>query len=158
MFAKCQLATRVCKTEFINTARPTPKSKAVSKHMQGIGTKRTGVERRARRVLRLEKLKFRGNVKSLPGSPDLVIPDLGLAIFVNGCFWHGCPRCYSAPKHNRAWWNKKIANNRRRDRRVTRRLRSLNYSVIHLWEHDSDERMRVRVRTAIQASQKKTRK
>ena len=119
--------------------------------MQGIGTKRTGVERRARRVLRLEKLKFKGNVKSLPGSPDLVIPDLSLAIFVNGCFWHGCPRCYTAPKHNRAWWNKKIANNRRRDRRVTRRLRSLNYSVIHLWEHDSDERMRVRVRTAIRA-------
>ena len=48
--------------------------------MQGIGTKRTGVERRARRVLRLEKLKFKGNVKSLPGSPDLVIPDLGLDI------------------------------------------------------------------------------
>ena len=139
---------------FIKTVRPTPKSKAVSKHMQGIGTKRTGVERRARRVLRLEKLKFKGNVKSLPGSPDLVIPDLSLAIFVNGCFWHGCPRCYTAPKHNRAWWNKKIANNRRRDRRVTRRLRSLNYSVVHLWEHDSDQRMRVRVRTAIRTSRK----
>ena len=149
---KC--AASVCENDEINTSRPTPKSKAVSKHMQGIGTKRTGVERRARRVLRLEKLKFKGNVTSLPGSPDLVIADLGLAIFVNGCFWHGCPRCYTAPKHNRAWWNKKIANNRRRDRRVTRQLRSLNYSVIHLWEHDSDERMKVRVRTAIRASKK----
>ncbi len=144
----------MCEYVLITSSRPTPKSKAVSKHMQGIGTKRTGVERRARRVLRLEKLKFKGNVKSLPGSPDLVIPDLSLAIFVNGCFWHGCPRCYTAPKHNRAWWNKKIANNRRRDRRVTRRLRSLNYSVIHLWEHDSEEIMRVRVRTVIRASKK----
>ena len=144
----------MCEHVLIKTSRPTPKSEAVSQHMRKIGTKRTGVEKRARRVLRLEKLKYKGNDKSLPGSPDLVIPELDLAIFVNGCFWHGCPRCYRAPKHNRAWWNKKISNNRRRDRRVTRQLRALNYSVIHLWEHDSDERMRVRVCTAIRASKK----
>ena len=149
---KC--TTIMCKNESINTARPTPKSEAVSKHMRGIGTKRTVIENRARRVLRLEKLKYLGNVKSLPGSPDLVIPKLDLAIFVNGCFWHGCPRCYKAPKHNRAWWNKKISNNRRRDRRVTRKLRQQGYSVIHLWEHDTDERMRVRVRAAIRALKK----
>ena len=116
--------------------------------MRGIGTKRTGVEKRARRALRLEKIKFKGNVKSLPGSPDLVVPELKLAIFVNGCFWHGCPRCYKAPKHNRDWWNKKISNNQRRDRRVTRKLRARGYSVIHLWEHDTDHRMRIRVRNA----------
>ena len=144
----------MCQDMTINTARPTPKSEAVSKLMRGINTKRTGVENRARRVLRLEKLKYLGNVESLPGSPDLVIPHLDLAIFVNGCFWHGCPHCYTAPKHNRVWWNKKISNNQRRDRRVTRKLRGQGYSVIHLWEHDSDERMRVRVRGAIRASKK----
>ena len=139
----------MCKNVLINSSQPTPKSKAVSKHMRGIGTKRTAVEKRARKVLRLEKLKYKGNDKSLPGSPDLVIPDLGLAIFVNGCFWHGCPRCYTSPKHNRAWWDKKISSNQRRDRRVIRKLRDQGYSVLNLWEHDSDERMKIRIRGAI---------
>jgi DNA mismatch endonuclease (patch repair protein) len=122
--------------------------------MRGIGTKRTGVERRVRKVMRSEKIRFKGNVRSLPGSPDLVIPNLKLAIFVNGCFWHGCPRCYTAPKHNRAWWNRKISNNRRRDRRVTRQLRDKGFSVVHLWEHDSDERIRTRVRYAYKRQKK----
>jgi len=139
----------MCKNVLINSSQPTPKSKAVSKHMRGIGTKRTAVEKRARKVLRLKKLKYKGNDKSLPGSPDLVIQELGLAIFVNGCFWHGCPRCYTSPKHNRAWWDKKISNNQRRDRRVIRKLRDQGYSVLNLWEHDSDERMKIRIRGAI---------
>ena len=139
----------MCKNVLINNSRPTPKSEAVSKHMRGIGTKRTSVEKRARRVLRLEKLKYKGNDKSLPGSPDLVIPALALAIFVNGCFWHGCPRCYTSPKHNRAWWDKKISNNQRRDRRALRKLRDKGYSVLNLWEHDSDERMKIRIRGAV---------
>ena len=141
--------TQACQDVTISNSPPKPKSAAVSKHMSGIRTKRTGVEQRARKVLRGERVKFKGNVKSLPGSPDLVIPELGLAIFVNGCFWHGCPRCYTAPKHNRAWWNKKISANRRRDRRVTRKLRNQGFSVIRLWEHDSDKRMQVRVRGAL---------
>ena len=145
----------MCETNFISTSRPTPKSKAVSKHMRGIGTKRTGVERRVRNVMSAEKIRFKGNVRSLPGSQDLVVSELKLAIFVNGCFWHGCPRCYSAPKHNRAWWNRKISNNRRRDRRVTRQLRDLGYSVIHLWEHDSDKRIRARIRCAHRRCQRK---
>lgn len=155
-YSKYEVASRsqLCQDVTISNSPPKPKSAAVSKHMRGIRTKRTGVEQRARKVLRCEGLKFKGNVKSLPGSPDLVIPKLSLAIFVNGCFWHGCPRCYTAPKHNRAWWNRKISNNRRRDRRVTRQLRDQGFSVIHLWEHDSNNRMRVRVRTAIRASKK----
>jgi len=146
--------TQLCQDVTISNSPPKPKSAAVSKHMSGIRTKRTGVEQRARKVLRGERVKFKGNVKSLPGSPDLVIPELGLVIFVNGCFWHGCPRCYTAPKHNRAWWNKKISANRKRDRRVTRKLRNQGYSVIHLWEHDSDKRMQVRVRGALRSSKK----
>ena len=139
----------MCKNVLINSARPTPKSEAVSNRMRGIGTKRTTVEKRARSVLRLQKIKYKGNVKSLPGSPDLVIPAFNLAIFVNGCFWHGCPRCYTSPKHNRKWWNQKISNNRRRDRRAIRKLRNQGYSVLNLWEHDSDERMKIRISGAI---------
>jgi len=155
-YSKYEVTSRsqLCQDVTISNSPPKPKSAAVSKHMSGIRTKRTGVEQRARKVLRCEGLKFKGNVKSLPGSPDLVIPALGLVIFVNGCFWHGCPRCYTAPKHNRTWWNKKISGNRRRDRRVTQKLRGRGYSVIHLWEHDSDKRMQVRVRGALKTLKK----
>lgn len=122
-----------------------PKSAAVSQHMRGIRTRQTGVERRARKVLRIHELKFKGNVRGLPGTPDLVLSDYNVAIFVNGCFWHGCPRCFRTPKHNREWWTNKINTNRRRDRRVSRKLRERGYSVLHLWEHDSDLRMTVRI-------------
>ncbi len=133
----------------IDTARPSPKSKAVSERMRRVRTKRTAVENRARSVLRLEKVKYKGNVKTLPGSPDLVLTEFDLAIFVNGCFWHGCPRCYTSPKHNKKWWEKKISNNQRRDRRVARKLREQGFAVLNLWEHDNNERMRIRIRGAI---------
>ena len=122
-------------------SKPKPKSESVSKRMQSVRTKGTGVERRVRAILRRENLKFQGHISALPGSPDLVLTKPKIAIFVDGCFWHGCPRCYKPPKHNRAWWNEKIAANCRRDRRVTRALRTRGYSVLHLWEHNDDRRM-----------------
>ena len=125
----------------IKTNKPKPKSEAVSKRMQRVRTNDTGVERRVKKVLRRENLQFRGNNSALPGSPDLVLTKYDIAIFVDGCFWHGCPRCYKPPKHNRDWWEAKISANRRRDRRVTRALRAQGYSVLHLWEHNNDRRM-----------------
>ena len=117
--------------------------------MLRVRTKRTAVENRARSVLRLEKVKYKGNVKTLPGSPDLVLTEFDLAIFVNGCFWHGCPHCYTSPKHNKKWWETKISNNKRRDRRVARKLREQGFAVLNLWEHDNNERMKIRIRGAI---------
>jgi len=70
------------------------------------------------------------------GKPDFVFPKLKLAVFVDGCFWHGCPRCYSAPKSNRAFWKNKISRNRERDRLVARTLRRSGWQVIRIWEHD----------------------
>ena len=74
-----------------------------------------------------------------------MLPDHNIAVFVHGCFWHGCPRCYVEPKRNRRWWRLKIANNRRRDRRKADQLRRLGYSVITLMEHDSDRRIKARL-------------
>lgn len=122
--------------------------------MRGIRTKRTGPERRVRSILRRHGIRFLGNRRQLPGSPDLVIPSRNLAIFVNGCFWHGCPRCFRAPKHNRVWWMRKIEGNRRRDRRATRALRRLGYSVIHIWEHDNEERIIRRLHLMQQSTRK----
>lgn len=70
---------------------------------------------------------------NLPGRPDFSFPATRVAIFVDGCFWHGCPRCYRRPQSNRKYWDFKIARNRQRDRQVTRALRGLGWRVIRIW-------------------------
>lgn len=72
--------------------------------------------------------------QSLPGRPDFIFRKEKVAIFVDGCFWHGCPRCYRAPATRKKFWAAKIGENRRRDRRVSRELRSAGWSVLRVWE------------------------
>ncbi|NBV22498.1 MAG: very short patch repair endonuclease [Proteobacteria bacterium] len=67
--------------------------------------------------------------------PDFVFPKLRLAVFVDGCFWHGCPRHGTQPKGNGAFWRKKLAANVARDRRVNRALRRSGWRVLRIWEH-----------------------
>lgn len=71
----------------------------------------------------------------LPGKPDFVFRSKKLAVFVDGCFWHGCPRCYRLPGDNRRYWRTKVLSNRERDRRRIKELRALNWQVIRIWEH-----------------------
>ena len=79
------------------------------------------------------------------GKPDFVFPKLKLAIFVDGCFWHGCPRCYGAPKSNRAFWKNKVCRNRERDRLVARTLRWSGWQVIRIWEHELARKNEIRL-------------
>ncbi len=72
---------------------------------------------------------------SLPGTPDFAFPADKVAIFVDGCFWHGCPVCYTAPKEHAKYWADKVTRNRRRDRRMDWQLRKQGWTVIHIWEH-----------------------
>lgn len=71
----------------------------------------------------------------LPGKPDFSFAKHRLAVFVDGCFWHGCPRCYRAPEDNRSYWRNKVRSNRLRDRRNARKLRTRGWSVVRFWEH-----------------------
>ena len=71
----------------------------------------------------------------LPGKPDFVFRGSRLAIFIDGCFWHGCPRCYRLPQDNRSYWEKKVIGNRLRDRRRSQELRLLGWRVFRIWEH-----------------------
>ena len=66
--------------------------------------------------------------------PDFIFRAQRVAVFVDGCFWHGCPRHGTRPRQNRKFWDEKIARNRARDRLVTRRLRQLGWTVLRLWE------------------------
>ena len=74
------------------------------------------------------------------GKPDFVFPKLRLAVFVDGCFWHGCPIHATKPRNNAAFWRKKLAANRARDRKVNRTLRAAGWRVVRLWEHDLAKR------------------
>jgi DNA mismatch endonuclease (patch repair protein) len=74
------------------------------------------------------------------GKPDFYFPSRQIAIFVDGCFWHGCPRCFQAPVQNASFWQAKIERNRKRDRKVARGLRCAGVRVIRLWEHDLERR------------------
>jgi len=86
-------------------------------------------------LLRASRISGWRRHMSLPGKPDFVFRLQRLAVFVDGCFWHGCPRCYRLPEDNRPYWKAKVVLNRRRDRRRERELRSLKWRVMRIWEH-----------------------
>jgi DNA mismatch endonuclease (patch repair protein) len=68
--------------------------------------------------------------------PDFVFRQVRLALFVDGCFWHGCPKHATQPKDNHSFWKNKFAHNKARDLLVTRTLRSAKWRVLRIWEHD----------------------
>lgn len=91
---------------------------------------------------RLHALGYRFRVEwPLPGMPrrraDIVFTRRKVAIFVDGCFWHGCPDHKSAPSNNAAWWAQKLAGNVRRDRETDQHLRAAGWTVLRFWEHDA---------------------
>lgn len=77
------------------------------------------------------------------GRPDIFFPLEKIAIFLDGCFWHGCEECFQMPVQNRSFWEKKIKANRERDRVVSENLESNGYSVIRIWEHDLERKTQV---------------
>jgi DNA mismatch endonuclease (patch repair protein) len=70
------------------------------------------------------------------GKPDFIFRKARLAVFVDGCFWHGCPKHATKPANNRAFWHRKLSANRTRDALVTRTLRSQGWRVLRIWEHE----------------------
>ncbi|MFZ0827957.1 MAG: very short patch repair endonuclease [Verrucomicrobiia bacterium] len=92
--------------------------------------------------LTLIKLLRRGHItgwrrhQPVFGKPDFVFRQARLAVFVDGCFWHGCPKHCKTPAGNRAFWKKKLAANKARDRRVNRVLHKDGWRVVRIWEHD----------------------
>lgn len=88
------------------------------------------------KLLRTEGLSGWRRHYSLDGKPDFVFPKKRLAVFVDGCLWHGCPKHCRIPHTNRAYWVKKIARNKRRDARTRRLLRIKGWIVFRIWEHE----------------------
>lgn len=110
---------------------------ARSRNMAAIRGKDTRPELIVRRFLHARGLRFRLYAKGLPGKPDIVFRPKRAAVFVHGCFWHGCPHCRSGRrevKSNTGYWKPKLAKNRARDIRVRAELEGMGWQVFVIWE------------------------
>ena len=107
-----------------------------SYNMSRIKGKNTKPEMLVRKYLFAHGFRYRLNVKSLPGKPDIVLPKYKTVIFINGCFWHGHKGCkyFVIPKTRTEWWLNKIKDTQKRDREAEIELNVLGWRVITLWE------------------------
>jgi len=107
-----------------------------SRTMSRIRSKDTLPECRLRKSLHKHGFRYRKNVATLPGKPDIVLPKYKTVIFVNGCFWHQHANCSKAntPKSNKEYWDKKLIQNVERDKNNFEKLKILGWKVLTVWE------------------------
>ena len=109
---------------------------ARSKNMSHIPSKNTKPEEIVRKYLFSKGFRYRKNVSDLPGKPDIVLPKYKAVVFVNGCFWHGHQGCkwFVRPKTNTEFWNEKFQYNIERDQQNYRKLGTMGWRVLIIWE------------------------
>jgi len=119
--------------------------------MQGNRKRDTAPELALRRAVHALGLRFRVAARPLRGRPwtaDLVFTRRRLAVFLDGCYWHGCPDHCARPRTNSAYWIAKIDRNRDRDLRVDAELRAAGWTPLRIWEHEEVAEAAERVRAA----------
>ena len=122
--------------------RPAASGPAAQLRMDSQRRRDTRPELALRRALWRRGLRFRVDRPPLPmlrRRADIVFGPAQVAVFVDGCFWHGCPVHATEPKANSAWWAAKLAANEARDRDTDRRLSAAGWTVVRIWEHDDPE-------------------
>ncbi len=107
--------------------------------MQAIRSKRTKLENRVCRELWHRGLRFRRNVADLPGKPDIAVKKRKVVVFIDSCFWHGCPDHGHIPATNSDYWLHKIQRNRTRDRAVNQFYTDRGWRIKRVWEHELRE-------------------
>jgi DNA mismatch endonuclease, patch repair protein len=105
-----------------------------SRIMSRVRGTNTKPERLLRQALWAEGTRFRIHDRSVPGTPDISHKGARVAVFVDGCFWHGCPRHYKRPASRQAFWDGKLAYNHDLRRRVKERLRLERWHIVEVWE------------------------
>ena len=127
----------------IRARAPRASSPTVRYVMQRNTGHETGPEIILRNALRRLGVRFRkdtGPIADLKITADIVFPNQKVCVFIDGCFWHGCPRHFKTPKTHSKWWREKIGDNKKRDTRQGRKLRKLGWVVIRYWEHEIGSR------------------
>lgn len=129
----------------------TPEKRSlVMSAIRGRGNQSTEV--RLAQLFRLNRITGWRRDLALPGRPDFAFRRERVAVFVDGCFWHGCPRHFKRPKSSRKFWDEKIARNKARDAKVGRELRRLGWKVLRIWEHALTHRKTVKTLQRVESA------
>lgn len=124
------------------------KDAVTARRMQIQKTRDTASEVRLRQLLHKAGLRYRIDVRpeiSVRRRADIVFRADRIAIFVDGCFWHGCPRHGSWPKNNASWWRSKIEQTKLRDIDTGNQLRASGWTIVRVWEHERPEAACLRI-------------
>lgn len=107
-----------------------------AKTMRAVKSKGSKIESAVSKSLWSAGFRFRKNVETLPGCPDIAIKKYKFVLFVDSCFWHGCKEHCSIPKSNVEYWNRKIRRNVERDNEITSYYVHEEWTILRIWEHD----------------------
>ncbi|MFE0252438.1 very short patch repair endonuclease [Streptomyces sp. NPDC059010] len=127
-------------------------SAARRRNMQAIRSRDTKPEKLLRRLVHARGLRYRVGARPLPDlrrTADMVFGPTKVAVFVDGCYWHGCPDHYVPPKTNSGYWSEKVLRNMERDRDTDQRLTDAGWLVLRFWEHESAEGCALAVYNAV---------
>ncbi|ARQ70021.1 very short patch repair endonuclease [Streptomyces marincola] len=131
---------------------PHASSPAVSARMSRQANRNTDPEMAVRRLLHAAGHRYRLH-RPVPGMPrrtmDIAFPGRRIAVFLDGCFWHGCPQHATSPKANGEWWRRKLDRNMSRDAETTERLVAEGWQVLRFWEHEPAEEVVRRIARAV---------
>ncbi|UPT46975.1 very short patch repair endonuclease [Streptomyces sp. WAC00303] len=120
--------------------------------MQAIRSRDTKPERLIRRLVHANGLRYRVAARPLPDlrrTADMVFRTAKVAVFIDGCYWHGCPEHYVSPKTNPGYWSEKVARNVARDRDTDERLSAAGWLVLRFWEHQSSDACALSIISAV---------
>ena len=130
------------------------KRSEIMARVRGRGNERT--ELALLNILRRQNISGWRRHQTVFGKPDFVFREHRLAVFVDGCFWHCCPRHATKPASNRRFWRQKLARNKARDRLVNFTLRKAGWTVLRVWQHEltrkNESRVAVRIRKYLDAA------
>jgi len=115
-----------------------PERSRTMRAVRGHGNKTTEVRFRLA-LVRAGISGWKVRPRAILNNPDFYFPDRKLVVFLDGCFWHGCPRCGHIPKTRGGFWRAKIARNKERDRQAREKLRAKGFRVLRYWEHQLNE-------------------
>ena len=105
------------------------------KTMSRIRSKWTVQEKKIHNHLKARKVRHKMH-PDIEGSPDILLKDSNTILFLHGCFWHKCLKCYSEPETNKEYWLPKIERNVQKDKENTKKAKKHGYKVITIWEHE----------------------